>query len=252
MSTSDLASLFQSFLKRQVASPREVAGPGEAVPHQAGLSQQLNANECWEAAVVPLELLTGVPVELVPPPGWGTLVEELNPAVALPCAAANFPQLVRPVASLFRVVAAPALESDGQSPLAPSSLAGWAESAARSPHHAESIMALGVLRVAGEFAKLNSLLPIVRSNLPDQWRAALANEEAALAWQQGRRQEAHDLWMAEVPSTPVLFNRGMAALFLGRPTEAAATLRAATAQLPKDDSWHHLAMLYLALAEAAA
>ena len=50
----------------------------------------------------------------------------------------------------------------------------------------------------------------------------------------------------------MLFNRGMAALFLGRPAEAREPLRQAVAQLPEKGSWHHLARLYLTLAEMRA
>src|SRR5581483_2619950 len=49
-------------------------------------------------------------------------------------------------------------------------------------------------------------------------------------------------------SVPVLFNRGMAALFLGRPAEAREDLRRAVGRLPEPDGWHHLGRLYLALA----
>jgi hypothetical protein len=41
----------------------------------------------------------------------------------------------------------------------------------------------------------------------------------------------------------------MAALFLGRPVEAATHLKAAVAGLPETSAWHHLASLYLTLAE---
>ena len=44
----------------------------------------------------------------------------------------------------------------------------------------------------------------------------------------------------------------MAALFLGRPAEARAPLGQAIPRLPEDNSWHHLARLYLTLAEMRA
>jgi hypothetical protein len=51
-------------------------------------------------------------------------------------------------------------------------------------------------------------------------------------------------------SIPVLFNRGMSALFLGRAADAHTALTQATAQLPVTSAWHHLGRLYLALSEA--
>jgi hypothetical protein len=47
----------------------------------------------------------------------------------------------------------------------------------------------------------------------------------------------------------VLFNRGTAALFLDRPTEARKPLTDAVALIPESSPWHHLGRLYLALAE---
>jgi hypothetical protein len=49
---------------------------------------------------------------------------------------------------------------------------------------------------------------------------------------------------------PVLFNRGMAALFLGDAAEARTCLNQAVQQLPEESAWHHLGRLYLALAES--
>ena len=75
------------------------------------------------------------------------------------------------------------------------------------------------------------------------------NEEAALAWHSGKRKEAAAKWEKCGDHVPALFNRGMAKLFLGKPAEAAAPLRQAIASLPESGSWHHLARLYLTLAE---
>ena len=55
--------------------------------------------------------------------------------------------------------------------------------------------------------------------------------------------------MALVIFIMVLFNRGMAALFLNRAKEARPLLSQAVEQLSEDDGWHHLGRLYLALAE---
>jgi hypothetical protein len=48
---------------------------------------------------------------------------------------------------------------------------------------------------------------------------------------------------------PVWFNRGLAALFLNEANTARALLRQAAEKLPETGAWHHLARLYLALAE---
>src|SRR5438270_863579 len=77
--------------------------------------------------------------------------------------------------------------------------------------------------------------------------ALRANEEAALLWHRGRYEDAAKMWQTQEDSTAVLFNRGMAALFLGRAADAVTPLTEATRRLPETDAWHHLGRLYLAL-----
>src|SRR5262249_30097942 len=117
------------------------------------------------------------------------------------------------------------------------------------PLFPEVVLTLGILRLAKQFDQADALLRQQHGQVPAEWAAAWANEEAALTWHRGRPEAAAALWQAQPESVPVLFNRGMAALFLGRPVEARALLRRATEQLPEDGGWHHLGRLYLALAE---
>ena len=84
--------------------------------------------------------------------------------------------------------------------------------------------------------------------VPANWAAAWANETAAILWHCGSKAEAAKRWQELPESIPVLFNRGMAALFTGRTDDARANLRRAVAKLPESSGWHHLARLYLALA----
>ncbi len=109
------------------------------------------------------------------------------------------------------------------------------------------LLAAGVLRLAHQFDEAADLL---RRKPPSEWQAAHANEEAALAWHRGRAEEAAALWRRQPESVPVLFNRGMAALFLGDAATARTSLDQAAAALPETGAWHHLARLYLALAAA--
>jgi hypothetical protein len=76
-----------------------------------------------------------------------------------------------------------------------------------------------------------------------------ANEAAALAWHGGKPAEAVAAWDSHSDSVPVLFNRGMAALFTARPKDAAAWLGRAVDGIPDGSAWHHLGKLYLAVAE---
>jgi hypothetical protein len=123
---------------------------------------------------------------------------------------------------------------------APTGLAKWAGKQSGE----SALVAAAALRSARDFDRAAELLDGFQGN-----DAVVANEAAALLWHRGGYAKADAAW-AELPdSVPVRFNRGMAALFLGRSAEAATHLRAAVAGLPETSAWHHLASLYLTLAE---
>ena len=88
-------------------------------------------------------------------------------------------------------------------------------------------MAFGLLRLARQWDAAEALS---KTPVPAEWADAWANEEAALLWQRGHKEEAARRWQTLPESVPVLFNRGMAALFLGRPADARADLRKAVVQ----------------------
>jgi hypothetical protein len=110
-------------------------------------------------------------------------------------------------------------------------------------------VAIGALRLARQFKAATELMQEHAADVPAAWRIAWANEQAALAWHRGDTNAASDQWQKLEASAPVLFNRGMAALFLGNTKAARTALGQAVAQLPEDGAWHHLGRLYLALAE---
>ena len=107
------------------------------------------------------------------------------------------------------------------------------------------LLAAGVLRLARHFDRAAEMLGDVHDSA---WAAARDNEAAALAWHRGDTEKALSMWLALEPRPAVLFNRGMALLFLGRKAEAVGPLTAAVAALPETSAWHHLASLYLTLA----
>jgi tetratricopeptide (TPR) repeat protein len=111
------------------------------------------------------------------------------------------------------------------------------------------LLAVGALRLARQFPDAEKLLARHIPNVPAEWKAALANEEAALAWHAGKADEALRLWKSQADSVPVLFNRGMAFLFTDKRADAAKPLTEAIRHLPEESAWHHLAQLYLALAQ---
>jgi hypothetical protein len=257
--------LFARYLERQIDAQSQGLGypepTGEAVPHDAVPVQPVDPRLAWQEALAAAALLQpAIPVKWIVPPEWPALVAQQEPAVALAFCLGNFPQLVRNVHPLL--TREPMALRDGpHQPLNLPALGAWAAKDHDAPHR---LLAAAVLRLAGHLDRAEERLAMTPS---EEWRALHANEVAALAWHRGQTDKALTLWRQAPDSAPVLFNRGMAALFLGHSlsgagggersehtpaerakSEAVAALREAVAILPESSPWHHLGQLYLALA----
>jgi tetratricopeptide (TPR) repeat protein len=245
--TPSIAELFSRYLDNRIQSGEAPEQDSEVVLHDAGPVQPVEPRLAWDEAIAAIQM--SGPKASLPPlsavTDWRALVAAQEPALDLAFCAGNFPQMVRNLSLLLsegdKVPQSRKFES--------ASLVNWAEQTTRKPAP-QALLAAGVLRLAHEFERASRLLADCASALPKEWKAAWQNEQAALAWHSGRREEALGLWQdIEGDHLPALFNRGMANLFLGKPAEAAVSLKQAIARLPESSSWHHLARLYLTLAE---
>ena len=204
---------------------------GEVEPHEVATGFRVDPRAAWTDAT------TGITTAPVPlPPDWTALVNQPNSAFAVPMAAANFPQSVRDLQPLLAKFDPAALLPPGpQTPLPGlSGLRSWI----RKNSTSQPLLAAGLARLIGDFDAAAELLP-----------ADAANERAALLWQRGRCAEALAAWNALPDAPAVLFNRGMALLFLGQTAEAKAVLAKAIVLLPEPSGWNALARLYQAVAE---
>lgn len=249
-----LADLFTQYLHSQMAAQAEGLGfadpDGQVVPHEAAPVQPVDPRLAWEDALAVVrwskkgETRASAP-RWETPPDWPGLVATLEPAIALAFCVGNFPQMVRNLQPLLAGGDLTALRQPSARPvIVPPALLEWVNSVHTYP---QLLLAAGILRLARRFEEASALLK-AKGKTPAEWQALRANEEAALAWHRGDAEEALALWQTQKPSVPVLFNRGMAALFLGRTHEARTGLTEAVAQLPDTSTWHHLGHLYLALA----
>lgn len=253
-----MAELFRQYLHRQISAQADglgIADPdGQALPYEAGLMQPLDPQLAWEDALTVMRFIrAGSPSEgtnLSSPVDWPSLVAVQEPAISLAFCVGNFPQIVRHWQPLLTcgdpIALRSKMEGEGvrRGPaVVPSALMQWA-----SLEHDYPLVfvAAGVLRLACRFDEAGELLR-ARREVPAAWRALRANEEAALAWHRGNAEEALTSWQSQKASVPVLFNRGMASLFLGRLCEAQTALGQAVVHLPETSAWHHLGHLYLAL-----
>jgi len=223
---------------------------GEVVPYEAAPSQPADPKLAWEEslAVLPFYAPQSRAKGLKAPPDWPALVAAQESALAVAFCLGNFPQLIRSLQPLLH-------SSNLQPPLASNArpfdspeLSRWASQAASRKEFQASLLTVAALRLAKNFDRADELLP-EESDVPSEWRVAWANESAALAWHRGQTKEALTSWQAQEDTVPVLFNRGMACLFLNKRANARTFLQQAVDQLPEDGAWQHLGRLYLALAE---
>lgn len=222
---------------------------GDVIPHDAVAAQPVDPRLAWDGACAAVRCLNAkadlcswkVPVD------WPGLIAGQESVTVLPFCIGNFPQMVRNLPELFETASLRAGKSPA-APVAPSDdVLAWAEDGSkRGPH---PLLAAAVMRSLGQYDRAEEILDRANETVPAEWKFALANERAALAFQRGRLDEAKAIWEGEAVSAPVLFNRGLVALVTGNRAEAQTLLRQAVALLPESDAWHHLGRLYLALAE---
>ncbi len=251
-----LSDLLAGYLSRQAnahaAGLATADSSAEVTPYDAGPVHPIDARLAWdETLAVAGQFESRLdPQAWRAPPQWPLLVAAHEPVVALACAVGNFPQLVR---HFHNIVQTPPLSrlrpnGDRSNPAATPSLLDWARQASAFP---QLLLAVGSLRLAKQFDEADKLVAVHDARVPVAWRTAWDNEKAALAWHAGAAEKARDLWQKLEPAVPVLFNRGMAELFLDRPQAARQPLSDAIARLPEDGAWHHLGRLYLTLCQSA-
>ena len=240
-----LADLTARYLGRQTIAHTAGLAPvetPEVEPYEAVPVQAVDPRQAWDEATAVLSYFGGGSV----PAGkavaeWPQLVAGQESHTALPMATGYYPQLVRDLAPLFHAEKLSELVRE-PAPALEVVLPAKADDVSRA------LAVVGALRLARQYESAERALQAIQP--PAAWRDACANEEAALLWQTGRRDEAARRWQAMPDSVPVLFNRGMAALFLDRPADARTALRSVVDRIPESSGWHHLARLYLALAES--
>jgi hypothetical protein len=245
-----LADLLARFLNQQAQAQKDgltdLGSGTEVTPFDAGPVQAVDARLAWEGAVAAAAFFNpGVSAKDCPvPPQWGTLVADQEPAIALAFSLGNYPQMVRNFHLMLQKTLPTHVAPSPGRPVP--ALVDWANQVAAKKQYPHVPLALGTLRLAKNFEAARAFAIANNAAIPSAWRAAWDNEKMALDWHQGYSKVIIG-WESMEPTVPVLFNRGMANLFLGNPAKARESLSEAIAKLPEANSWHHLARLYLAL-----
>jgi tetratricopeptide (TPR) repeat protein len=197
-------------------------------------------------------LIPDVKAAIASPSEWAGMVVRHSSLPALPFAVANYPQRVRELSVLVQAKDWSKLRPNGeqtQKHTASGSIRSWAAKQMQKGDIQSGLAAVGILRAVQDFDLASEYLQTLAKVAKPEWKAALANEEAAILWQRGKAEEALAIWNGLPESTVVVFNRGMAALFLGQLEVAQESLTKAVKGLAESSAWHHLASVYLALAE---
>lgn len=247
-----LGALLAGYLERQ--SDAQSVGiadfDGEVTPYEVGPLQPLDPKLAWDEALAVLayyDRAGGGWQKQKAPPHWAQLVSGHESLLAVAFCVGNFPQLVR---NFHQILTEPNLHDGpaGDGRPAAVDLSAYVGEAGRMRQMPGMLIALGTLRLAGQFDAGAAFIKDHEASVPADWHAAWENEKAALAWHAGRLDDARALWAALPPTAPVQFNRGMSALFAGDLAAATDNLGVAIAQLPPASAWHHLGRLYLTLA----
>ena len=247
-----LSDLMASYLEKQAeAHAAGIANfDGEVMPYEVGPVQPLDPKLAWDEALAVLPFYaTPSTQRRKAPPHWSQLVAGHESIVGIALCAGNFPQLMRNFHTILTQPNLAEMRPTVGRPAQVDDLLPWAEEVARKKHFPEMLLALGALRLAKHFAEADQFVKAHDADIPAEWQNGWENEKAALLWHQGRCDEARQRWDALEATIPVLFNRGMAALFLNDRAAAKKHLTAAVAQLPASGAWHHLGRLYLTLVD---
>jgi tetratricopeptide (TPR) repeat protein len=241
--------MFRFLANRSDAAGAAVeSAQGEVEPHEVAAGFRVDPRAAWTDAVAPLNAPAGSL-----PNDWATLAGQPAAAFAVPMAAGNFPQQVKDLQPLISRFEPDRLRPTAGQASMPglSGLRNWVgRESAKSPQQA--LLAAGVARVLGDHDRAAEILLKAEPQCTAALRPLWQNETAALLWHRGRCDEALAAWKT-MPETPaVLFNRGMALLFLGKSAEARTALSRAIEELPEASGWNALARLYLAVAEMQA
>ncbi len=250
---TNLSDLLAGYLQRQ-ADARAVGiatCDGEVTPYEVGPVQPLDPKLAWDETLAVLAFHGhSATKRQQAPPQWAQLVSGHESIVAIALSVGNFPQLMR---NFHEILAQPNLASlrpsGGRTAPAATELTPWLEQVAQKQQPAEMLFALGALRLAKDFDAADRFSASQDAKISAEWRNAWENEKAAVLWHRGRHEEARQLWNRLEATVPVLFNRGMAALFAGASAHAKQALSSAIAQIPASSAWHHLGRLYLTLAD---
>ncbi len=236
-----LRELTARYLAAQAVNP---AGgvESEVEPHEVLGGFRPTAAQTWADAVAPLTVVGLSADGLTCPPEWAAFAAAGGPTAVVPLAAGFFPQRVSDPSALF---------AGRHNPPSADRLTGfdalrqWVAASVGSGSAARLLLAAGVAACLGDALTADAMLVAAEPLCAGPARSVWENQRAAVRYVAGKAAD----WAA-VTGPAGDFNRGLAALFSGKPADAVGPLRRAADALPAGSGWSALAGLYATLAAA--
>jgi len=244
-----LNDLMLQFVNRPVTAESieaEIGAMGDVAPHEVAVGFRIEPRLAWQEALAVATLLGVKMSGATAPSEWSALVVRQESTAALPMALGHYPQQVRDLTALLQTADLSKLRPTCIQRPASMPLNSWVK---KQNDVSSRLLAVALLRASDDLSAASALLESFRGELKGEWQALADNEAAAIAWQSGDVNGAVAIWKQLPESTVTQFNLGMAALFTNEPARAIGLLRRCVASIPESDAWHHLASLYLSLAE---
>ena len=253
-SQPNLDDLLTRYLRRRTEAQQQGVASfdvGEVTPYDAGPVQPIDAKMAWDEAKMALAVGTHSAREAYSkaPPSWAQLVATHEPVVALALCVGNFPQLVRNFHQISHKADLASLRPQaGRAAVIPG-LEAWVGKAEASEKPRNGCWPWACCdwpsssRRPTASSRRTTRVFRRRRGAPGRMRRPPWSGIGATPRRRGncgKRQEE---------TVAVLFNRAMADLFLGRTEAARGELSRVIEQLPESSAWHHLAHLYLTLAQ---
>lgn len=228
---------WQDLLARMLEQEHAEVPTSEVELYQAQPALGLDLSMAWNEAILPGQLLSeDMPqVSARFPSAWNA-VRHVSFAAPFPCCIGMAPQFLQKIDSILEN-AQTFFEQE-----LPSMPAGVTAETALD--NKTTLSQLAIARLAGDTEQVNRLIADLDGETLQK------NELAAQLWLAGQRGEAKEAWDNLDGNHPVIaFNQGLAALASQDAARGRERLAKAVSGFDQTTGWHHLAELYLAVAQ---
>ena len=227
---------WQDLLAKLLHQDHHESPQSEVELYQAQPALGLDLAMAWNEAMLPGVLLAEVEPKMKSrfPAAWNA-ARNLSLAAPFPCCVGMAPQFLQKIDGILD-------NADvffQQEVTLPTAMSAEVNLENKSP-----LSQLAVARLAGDVALSNRLINELDGELIQK------NEQAAQLWLSGNRADARQIWDDLETENPVIaFNQGLAALAAGDREHGRERLNVAVQGFEESTGWHHLAELYLAIAQ---